>query len=134
MPVELHASSAFSFLRASAAPEELAERAASLGYSALALIDRDTLSGAPRFFKAARGVGIRALVGAELSLEGGGALPLLVESQRGYRHLGRLITRMKADRPKGEGRLPLEWLEAGAAEPGGPLEGLVALPGALRRV
>jgi len=129
MPVELHAASAFSFLRASSAPEELAERAASLGYSALALIDRDTLSGAPRFFKAARGVGIRALVGAELSLEGGGVLPLLVESQRGYRHLCRLITRTKADRPKGEGRLPLQWLEAGAAETGGPLEGLVALPG-----
>lgn len=129
MPVELHAASAFSFLRASSAPEELVERAASLGYSALALMDRDTLSGAPRFFKAARGVGIRALVGAELSLEGGGALPLLVESQRGYRHLCRLITRTKADRPKGEGRLPLQWLEPGAAETGGPLEGLVALPG-----
>ncbi len=59
MPVELHAASAFSFLRASSAPEELAERAASLGYSALALVDRDTLSGAPRFFKTARSVGIR---------------------------------------------------------------------------
>ena len=129
MPVELHAASAFSFLRSSSLPEALVERAASLGYTALALVDRDGLSGAPRFFKAARAAGIRPLVGAELSLEGGGALPLLVESQRGYRNLSRLITRTKADRPKGEGRLPLEWLEAGAAEPGGGLEGLVALPG-----
>lgn len=129
MPVELHAASAFSFLRASSSPEDLAERAAGLGYSALALVDRDTLSGAPRFFKAARSLGLRPLVGAELTLEGGGALPLLVESRRGYRHLSRLITRTKADRPKGEGRLPLEWLEPGAAESGGPLEGLVALPG-----
>jgi error-prone DNA polymerase len=129
MPVELHAASAFSFLRCSSLPEALVERAAKLGYDALALVDRDTLSGAPRFFKAAREVGIRPLVGAELSLEEGGALPLLVESRRGYRHLSRLITRMKADRPKGEGRLPLAWLEPGAAERGGALEGLVALPG-----
>jgi error-prone DNA polymerase len=129
MPVELHAASAFSFLRASSLPEALVERAAALGYDAVALVDRDGLSGAPRFFKAARGAGIRPLVGAELSLESGGALPLLVESQRGYRNLSRLITRMKAGVPKGEGRLPLEWLRPANAEKGGALEGLVALPG-----
>jgi error-prone DNA polymerase len=129
MPVELHAASAFSFLRASSLPEALVERAAALGYDSLALVDRDGLGGAPRFFKAARTAGIRPLVGAELSLEGGGALPLLVESQRGYRNLSRLITRMKADVPKGEGRLPLEWLRGASAEKGGALEGLVALPG-----
>src|SRR5512139_2184504 len=122
MPVELHAASAFSFLRASSLPEDLVERAARLGYTALALVDRDGLSGAPRFFKAARAAGIRPLVGAELSLEGGGALPLLVETQRGYRNLCRLITRMKTGVPKGEGRLRLEMLE-------GLVEGLFALPG-----
>ena len=57
-------------------------------------------------------------MGAELSLEDGGALPLLVESRAGYRRLCRLITRMKADRPKGEGRLPPEWLEPGGADRG----------------
>ncbi len=36
---------------------------------------------------------------------------------------------MKADRPKGEGRLLLEWLEPRGTERGGPLEGLVAVPG-----
>jgi len=123
MYVELHASSAFSFLRASSLPEQLVARAADLGYPAVALVDRDGVSGAPRFFKAARAAGIRPLVGAELSLDGGSSLPLLVESRRGYRSLCRLITRMKEGRPKGEGRLPLEWLE-------GSVEGLVALPGA----
>src|SRR5512147_148717 len=122
MPVELHAASAFSFLRASSLPEELVERAARLGYTALALVDRDGLSGAPRFFKAARAAGVRPIVGAELSLDGGGALPLLVETQRGYRNLCRLITRMKAGVPKGEGRLRPEMLE-------GLVEGLFALPG-----
>jgi error-prone DNA polymerase len=122
MPVELHAASAFSFLRASSLPEDLVERAARLGYTALALVDRDGLSGAPRFFKAARAAGVRPIVGAALSLDGGGALPLLVETQRGYRNLCRLITRMKAGVPKGEGRLRLEVLE-------GLVEGLFALPG-----
>ncbi len=75
MPVELHAASAFSFLRSSSLPEALVERAASLGYTALALVDRDGLSGAPRFFRAARAAGIRPLVGAELSLEGEGRCP-----------------------------------------------------------
>ncbi len=122
MPVELHAASAFSFLRASSLPEDLVERAARLGYTAVALVDRDGVSGAPRFFKAARASGLRPIVGAALSLDGGGALPLLVETQRGYRNLCRLITRMKAGVPKGEGRLHLGMLE-------GLVEGLVALPG-----
>jgi error-prone DNA polymerase len=122
MPVELHAASAFSFLRGASLPEDLVERAAELGIGALALVDRDGLAGAPRFFKAARARGIRPIVGAELSLDGGGNLPLLVETQRGYRNLCRLITGMKAGVPKGEGRLRLEMLE-------GMGEGLFALPG-----
>jgi error-prone DNA polymerase len=122
MPVELHAASAFSFLRGSSLPEELVERAAGLGYDALALVDRDGLAGAPRFFKAARAAGLRPIIGAALSLDGGGALPLLVETQRGYRNLCRLITRAKAGVPKGEGRLRFGML-------GGLVEGLFALPG-----
>jgi error-prone DNA polymerase len=122
MPVELHAASAFSFLRGASLPEDLVERAAEVGLDALALVDRDGLAGAPRFFKAARARGIRPIVGAELSLAGGGALPLLVETQQGYRALCRLITRMKAGVPKGEARLRLEMLE-------GVGEGLFALPG-----
>ncbi len=122
MPVELHASSAFSFLRASSLPEDLVERAARVGYSAVALLDRDGLSGAPRFYKAAVARGLRPIVGAELTLAEGGVLPLLVETQRGYRNLCRLITRMKAGFPKGEGRLQRGMLQ-------GMTGGLVALPG-----
>src|SRR6185436_16949584 len=98
MPVELRASSAFSFLRGSSLPEALVERAAELGYDALALVDRDGLSGAPRFFKAARKAGIRPIVGAELTLAEGGCLPVLVESRAGYRNLCRLITHTRAGR------------------------------------
>ena len=124
MYVELHASSAFSFLRASSAPEDLVARAAELGYPAVALVDRDGVSGAPRFFKAARAAGIRPLVGASLSLEGGGALPLLAASQEGYRNLCHLITDMKADKAKGTATLSLDALEEERA-----VDGLIALPG-----
>jgi error-prone DNA polymerase len=123
MNVELNAASAFSFLRGASLPETLIERAAALKYKALALVDRDGLYGAPRFFKAARAAGIRPLVGAALTLKGGGLLPLLVESRAGYRHLCRLITGMKACAAKGAGALDLDALTAETAS------GLIALAG-----
>src|SRR5213083_2277397 len=95
MFVELHARSAFSFLEATALPEALAERAAALGQPAIALLDRDGLYGAPRLYRAASRLGIAPLVGAEVTLDGGGRLPLLVEDREGYQNLCRLITRMK---------------------------------------
>src|SRR5688572_17499567 len=121
---ELQAASGFSFLRGASLPEELVERAAQLGLATLALVDRDGVSGAPRFFQAARKAGIRPLVGAELTLKGGGALPLLVESQAGYRRLCRVITDMKAGVGKGEGALDLETLDDSRTQ------GLVAMVGA----
>ncbi len=70
MYVELHTSSAFSFLRAASLPESLIERAALLGYPAVALLDRDGVYGAPRFHKAAKAAGLRPIIGAELTLIG----------------------------------------------------------------
>jgi error-prone DNA polymerase len=93
--VELHARSAFSFLEGAALPEALAERAAALEQPALALLDRDGLYGAPRFYRAATRVGINPLVGAEVTLAEGGRLPLLAESPEGYQNLCRLLTKMK---------------------------------------
>src|SRR6266545_2875978 len=69
MYVELHAASAFSFLQGASLPETLIERAAALGYPALALLDADGVYGAPRFHKAAAKAGLRAIVGAELTIE-----------------------------------------------------------------
>jgi error-prone DNA polymerase len=83
--VELHAKSAFSFLESSALPETLAERAAQWGYAALAVVDRDGVYGAPRFYRAATKLGLRAIVGAEVTMAGGFRLPLLVETQTGTR-------------------------------------------------
>src|SRR6476620_2565815 len=68
MYLELHTSSAFSFLDGASLPETLVTRAASLGYPALALLDRDGLYGAPQFYRAAKAAGIKAIVGAELTI------------------------------------------------------------------
>ena len=68
MYVELHMASAFSFLQGASLPEALVERAAALGYPALALLDRDGVYGAPRFHKAALAAGIRPIIGAELTI------------------------------------------------------------------
>ena len=127
MYVELHAASAFSFLDGASLPEALVDRAARLGYPALALLDRDGVYGAPRFHLAARRAGIKAIIGAELTIAIGAAasvfrLPVLVESQEGYRNLCRLVTRMKLRSPKGEGALAIEELD-------GHVRGLIALVG-----
>jgi error-prone DNA polymerase len=76
MYIELHAASAFSFLQGALLPETLVERAAALGYPAIALLDADGVYGAPRFLKAAKQAGLRAIIGAELTMEqGSGARP-----------------------------------------------------------
>jgi len=134
--IELHAASAFSFLDGASLPEALVQRAAELGYPALALLDRDGVYGLPRFHLAARRAGLKAIVGAELTVAmgpagaslGSGAasrlfrLPVLVASREGYRNLCRLLTRMKLAAPKGEGAVTLEDLD-------GCVGGLVALAG-----
>jgi error-prone DNA polymerase len=71
--IELHSASAFSFLQGASLPEVLVDRAAELGYPALALLDRDGVYGAPRFHKAARAAGIRPIIGAELTVGAGRA-------------------------------------------------------------
>ena len=79
MYVELHAHSAFSFLDGASLPDELAAAAVELGYDAFALTDHDGLSGSMEFAQAAAGLGLRAIHGAEMALEDGRHLTLLVE-------------------------------------------------------
>jgi error-prone DNA polymerase len=93
--IEFHARSAFSFLRAASLPEELAGLGAEMDMPAMALLDRDGVYGAPRFHLAAKKLGTRAHIGAEITLQDGSVLPLLVETRAGYQNLCRLITTLK---------------------------------------
>jgi error-prone DNA polymerase len=130
--VELHCHSAFSFLDGASQPDELADRAAVLGYRALALTDHDNLCGALVFAHAARAVGVQPLTGCELTVEDGGErghLTLLVEDREGYGNLCELLTLAHAGTRAPEGG-PV------VAEPAAPLEsvleraqGLVCLSG-----
>src|SRR4029077_14478082 len=105
MYTELHARSAFSFLEGSSTPEELADVCARRGMSAMAVLDRDGVYGAPRFYQAAKKAQIKAHIGAEVTSPEGWRYPLLVESRTGYQNLCRSITRMKLRAKKGEGHV-----------------------------
>ena len=149
--VELHARSAFSFLEGASLPEELISVCAQLGGSAMALLDRDGVYGSPRFHMAATKTGIKAHIGAEITLSTQhsalstqhsalstqhpalstqhsalSTIPLLVETRIGYQNLCRLITLMKLRAPKhakpGEVSATLDELAAHA-------EGLFCLTG-----
>ena len=80
--VELHCHSSYSFLDGASLPEELAARAAELGYPALALTDHDGVYGSLEFAHAAKDLGVRPITGAEVTLSGearrspGGAGPI----------------------------------------------------------
>src|SRR5437868_9735951 len=150
MYIEFHARSAFSFLEGASLPESLIETCANLGMPAMALLDRDGVYGAPRFYMAAKRAGIKAHIGAEINcenfsirncqfaigqqiskprirnqkskIENSFRLPLLVSSRAGYQNLCRLITKMKLRAKKDEGAVREDELREHAA-------GLVCLTG-----
>jgi error-prone DNA polymerase len=122
--VELHAHSAYSFLDGASLPEELAVRAAELGYSALALTDHDGVYGSLEFAHAARAVGLRAITGAEATLVDGSHVTLLVERPQGYANLCRLLTAAHARERLNPGLEPELLAELN--------EGLVCLSGCAR--
>src|SRR3989441_3913280 len=106
---ELHCCSAFSFLRGGSFPEQLAEVAAELEMPAMALIDRNGVYGAQRFAVAAREHGVRPIIGAELSMQDGSVLPVLVENRTGYKNLCELLTQAHLRSEKG--KCTVQWDE-----------------------
>ena len=138
--VELHAHSAYSFLDGASLPDELIARAAELGHTALALTDHDSLAGAMELAMAAREFPVRAIFGAEVTVEDPAArdggqlqhLTLLVRDGHGWRNLCRLLTlshahtRDSPDRRAGQPSIPLERVLEHA-------DGLVCLTGCAER-
>jgi error-prone DNA polymerase len=103
--VELHARSAFSFLEGASVPEELISAGLALDMPAMALLDRDGVYGAPRFHLCAKKNGLKAHIGAEISVQKPNnedlcSVPVLVRTRTGYQNLCRLITLMKLRVPK----------------------------------
>ena len=111
--IELHSSSAFSFLEGASQPEELIKRAAELEMPAMALLDRNGVYGSARFHTSAKRNNVHPHVGAEIAVSSFGnrltpptwlphlhpsepaRLSLLCESRVGYQNLCQLITRFK---------------------------------------
>ncbi len=134
--IELHCHSAFSFLDGASLPDELVPSALGLGYEALALTDHNTVSGSMEFAVSARALGLRPIHGAEVDLDDGRHLTLLVADARGWSNLCRILTRAHAHtrdgRPGAGGRdvvPPSTSLETVL----GHNEGLVCLSGCAQR-
>src|SRR5579871_6214121 len=98
--IELHAKSAFSFLRGACIPEEYAHCCSELDQQGLALLDVDGVYGSPRFHQAMKKAGPTPYLGAEVSCTDGARYPLLITSRTGYQNLCRMMTRMKLRVPK----------------------------------
>ncbi len=113
---ELHCHSALSLLDGASLPETLAERAAELGYPALAITDHDEMGGVVRFGTACEAVGIGGILGAELTVRVPDAfktygsrlthLVLLAESRDGYRNIASLVTHARMQTERGSPQVP----------------------------
>ncbi|GMV43791.1 MAG: error-prone DNA polymerase [Myxococcales bacterium] len=105
---ELRCRSNYSFLRGASHPDELVERAAALGYTALALTDQDGVHGVVKAHEAAKRVGLHLVHGSHVTVgtqsDPAGAtapLVLLVQDRGGWRNLCRLMTRGRRSSAKG---------------------------------
>ena len=110
---ELHCVSNFSFLRGASHPQELAARAAALGYAALAITDECSLAGVVRAHVAAKEHRLKLLIGAEFRIGQGPKIVLLATDRNAYGNLSQLITTARRRSAKGQYRL--EWDDLGAA-------------------
>ncbi len=115
----------FSFLEGASHPSELVEQAHFFGLKSVAITDRDGVYGVVQAHMKAKELGIKVLVGAELTV---GLVPqksacrvvLLAESRKGYGHLCGLISKGRLRSEKGQSVVAVhEVLEAS--------EGLIAL-------
>src|ERR1700749_1450075 len=129
MYAELHCHSAFSFLDGASLPDELVPTALALGYEALALTDHNSVSGSMEFAVAARALGLRPIHGAEVDLDDGRHLPLLVRDARGWSNLCRILTRAHAHTRDGRPGAPPTDPEISLQTVLDHAEGLVCLSG-----
>ena len=99
---ELHCKSNFSFLRGASHPDELVERAAELGYSGLALTDRESLAGVVRGFAPAKEAGLQYIVGTEVHPTDAPPMVLWPSDRAAYGRICRLLSRGRMRAEKGQ--------------------------------
>ena len=112
---ELHCISNFTFLRGASHPEELAQCAAELGYSALAITDECSVAGVVRAHVAAKQAGLKLLIGSEFRLDDGLRFVLLAQDREGYANLCQLITLGRRAASKGNYHLTRDDLAQGVS-------------------
>jgi error-prone DNA polymerase len=100
--VPLWCKSNFSFLEGASHPDELMEEAHRFGLTALALTDRDGVYGIVRAHVKARELGIRLIVGSQVTLTDESIIILLAQDRHGYANLCRLLTTGRLRSEKGE--------------------------------
>jgi error-prone DNA polymerase len=100
--VPLWCKSNFSFLEGASHPDELVEEAHRLGLPAIALTDRDGVYGIVRAHVKARELGMKLIIGSQVTVDDGSAMVLLTQDRAGYANLCRLITKGRLRSEKGE--------------------------------
>ncbi|MDM0030973.1 DNA polymerase III subunit alpha [Variovorax sp. J22P271] len=133
MFVHLRLHTEFSVVDGTNRIDEVVKAAAADGQPSLAITDLNNLFGAVKFYKEARGKGVKPVLGAEIFIEGLGAEPgaltrivLLVQNKEGYLHLSELLARawtQNVGRGQAQAACKLTWLEELQG-------GLIALSGA----
>ena len=112
---ELQTLTNFTFLEGGSHAEELVATAKVLGLSAIAVTDRNTLSGVARAHLAAKEAGIRFIPGARLDLEDAPSLLCLPTDRAAYGRLSALLTLGQRRAQKGKCLLRLADVAAHAA-------------------
>jgi error-prone DNA polymerase len=105
---ELHCKTNFSFLEGASHAAELVERAAKLGYAALAITDRNTLAGVVRAHCAAKDIQLPLIIGCELVTTNTPPMVVWPTNRAAYGRLSRLITLGRRRAPKGHCELSFE--------------------------
>lgn len=133
MFVHLRLHTEFSVVDGTNRIDEIVKSAAKDGQPALAITDLNNLFGGVKFYKEARGKGVKPVLGAEVFVEGFGAEPgsltriiLLVQNKEGYLNLSELLARawtQNVGRGQAQAACKLAWLQELQG-------GLIALSGA----
>ncbi|SDE35827.1 error-prone DNA polymerase [Mucilaginibacter pineti] len=99
---ELQVTSNFSFRLGGSHPEELVDQAADLGYTAIAITDRNTFAGVVRAYVVAKDRGIKFIPAVRLDLLDGPSLLAYPTNQTAYSRLSGLLTlgNLRAEKEK----------------------------------